>query len=547
MTGRLAGAVVVVVAAAWLRVPGLGRPEPGVFRDEVLEGLQGLYHWRGLTVGGNEWYAFSRHPLWELLEALSVGVLGPTVFAIRLPAAACGIGAVALVFDALRRVWGTGPALAGAGLLATSFWNVQVSRIGHGPALLVLLSAVVLRLAIRLPSASGALDLAAPGLIAGGGVLAYYGGVHLPVAACLLGWLAVRSGRDGRSPAFAAAVIAAAAAVPGVALLSRADLFTDMRARDLEPGAVYLARMGEFLRVLVLPSPPGPVDRGFWGIYPRGAALLSPLESALLIGGLFARARLPAGSRWLVTGCAGWTLLALAVGPLADGVVFHRIAAVVVPAAVLQAAGASLLASVLPGAVPVALSALLALNGWRTSDLYFRVRAGDPRVVVWSDGLETRAALALKQRAAAGPIGLVNPLVYAQTPHLVFFLDAEIRSGRVRGAAPPGDARPVVLDVIREPVLGQPALVLFRLDRPGSPLPILMLAPPGSLLEAGEAAAARGDLRGAIAHYRAVLRTFPDLGIGHARLAMALERAGRIGESAAAWRNAERYGFRPTR
>ena len=111
--------------AGWLRLYRLGQWPPGFYRDEAYNGLDALGVLSGTTLfSANN----GREPLFIYLVALSVALFGPTVYAVRLPAAVVGR-------------WRRGPptswaatGLAGSpacwppSLWAVTFWPVHLGR-----------------------------------------------------------------------------------------------------------------------------------------------------------------------------------------------------------------------------------------------------------------------------------------------------------------------------------------------------------------------------------------------------------------------------------
>lgn len=518
----------VLLLAAVLRLYDLDNPRPGVYRDEVIEGLHGVYQSRGTVGTGNSWIRYSRVPLWELVMTCSVGLLGPTILALRLPAALCAVGAVWCVHDGLRRVAGRAAAVVGAGMLAGSFWNVLATRIGQPMALVCLQAGIVWWLAASspaLPSPHAALAL---GLVAASGIFTYFGALTLPAAACWLVWTRARAGPAPEPPArIVRALLPAFAGIAGVASLFwfRADLVGPLGDHAHAAPLDVLGGLARYLGVLVWPTPPGDPDPGFWGIYPRGWPLLFPAEALFALLGLLAW-RDPGPGRGLAMAATGWIVLGLLPAAAAPGLVFHRPAIAAIPVALLDAAGWLWLNRRLPRVAVAAAAAALTLNAGWTVRTYFITRQADPQVESWADGVDTRVALDLKRRAAQAPLALANSLTYADAPWLAYLLDREIASGRVRQIPPPANPRWTLVETYREPLHHQPLVALFRVEGPGLPANACFLAGPPALLGAGNAALAAGDPHAAVAHFEAVLRMFPDYGFGWARLSMALTAAG---------------------
>lgn len=125
----------VVALAAALRLYRLGEWPPGPYRDEAYNGLDALNVLRGqhaLFFPANN----GREPTYIYLVAMSIAVFGPTVFALRLPAALIGALAVAPAYLLGRAWFGRAAGLLAALLWAITFWPVHLGRIGLRAGLL---------------------------------------------------------------------------------------------------------------------------------------------------------------------------------------------------------------------------------------------------------------------------------------------------------------------------------------------------------------------------------------------------------------------------
>ena len=119
----------LAVLALLVRLNRLATLPYGLHGDEGIAGLEGL---RILHEGGIGPYSpaalgMPAGPLY--LTALSVGTLGNTVFAVRLPAAVIGTLTVLALYVVMRRNFGAAAALAGAGCLAVMTWHIHFSRV----------------------------------------------------------------------------------------------------------------------------------------------------------------------------------------------------------------------------------------------------------------------------------------------------------------------------------------------------------------------------------------------------------------------------------
>ncbi len=147
--------LLVTLAAAALRLWHLDRLPPGLWYDEAVNGvdIRMVLAGRGLPiyfVANN-----GREPLFIYLQALSVALLGPTPFALRLVSAIAGILAVPAVYWCGRVLFGGAPhdarrsrgdliqhwaPLIAAAALAVSYWHLSLSRLGLRAVLLPLTS-----------------------------------------------------------------------------------------------------------------------------------------------------------------------------------------------------------------------------------------------------------------------------------------------------------------------------------------------------------------------------------------------------------------------
>ncbi len=141
--GSLAAVLIVLVALA-LRLPGLDHLPPAIHQDEasnVVDGWSLLQD--GVDRAGRVWPVFlegfgkgdNRTSLYAVLTIPAVALLGPGAPAARLPAALIGVWTVLALYLFTRRVRGDGAALWAAGLLAVNPWHVYLSRFGHEASL----------------------------------------------------------------------------------------------------------------------------------------------------------------------------------------------------------------------------------------------------------------------------------------------------------------------------------------------------------------------------------------------------------------------------
>ncbi|MCB0227654.1 MAG: glycosyltransferase family 39 protein, partial [Anaerolineae bacterium] len=146
----------VMLLAAALRLWQLDVLPPGLFFDEAYNGfdarqvLEGVS--RPLFFAANN----GREPLFIYLQALSIALLGPTPFALRVVSAMVGILTIPIMYFCAYTVLRTTPsspqgdrragwlALVAAAGLAVSYWHVSLSRVGFRAILLIPVSALAI-------------------------------------------------------------------------------------------------------------------------------------------------------------------------------------------------------------------------------------------------------------------------------------------------------------------------------------------------------------------------------------------------------------------
>jgi 4-amino-4-deoxy-L-arabinose transferase-like glycosyltransferase len=128
--------LLAVLTAVLLRFYQLGEWPPGLYRDEAYNGLDALNVLDGrhaLFFPANN----GREPAYIYLSALTIGLFGPSVWALRLGAALVGSLTTIPVFLLGRRWFGLRVGLLAAWLWAITLWPVHLSRIGLRAVLLV--------------------------------------------------------------------------------------------------------------------------------------------------------------------------------------------------------------------------------------------------------------------------------------------------------------------------------------------------------------------------------------------------------------------------
>ncbi|MCS6800775.1 MAG: glycosyltransferase family 39 protein [Chloroflexota bacterium] len=116
----------VILVAALLRLPALDTIPPGLWRDEAGYALAAQDIQRGLL----KVYWGDKEPLFPYVLAGVFAALGPSVETVRGTAALFGVGTVGLTFLLGRLLLGRwGGSVAAIGL-ATTFWTLDLNRIG---------------------------------------------------------------------------------------------------------------------------------------------------------------------------------------------------------------------------------------------------------------------------------------------------------------------------------------------------------------------------------------------------------------------------------
>jgi len=140
--------VAIILIAAALRLAGLGQIPPGLYRDEAFNGLDALDVLRGqhaLYFSANN----GREPMFIYLVALSVGALGRSPLALRLPAALVSLLTIPAAFLMARELFGKRVGLLAAAILAATLWHVHLAHVGYRAVLLPLFMALTVWQAAR--------------------------------------------------------------------------------------------------------------------------------------------------------------------------------------------------------------------------------------------------------------------------------------------------------------------------------------------------------------------------------------------------------------
>ena len=121
---------VVLLIAIFFRFYQLDSIPPGLWPDEAANGVDAL---KALNSGDFKiFYSANngREGLFINLQALSIKLLGPTPFALRVVSAIIGIFTVLGLYLLTKRLFNWQTAAAASFFMAVSFWHVNFSRIG---------------------------------------------------------------------------------------------------------------------------------------------------------------------------------------------------------------------------------------------------------------------------------------------------------------------------------------------------------------------------------------------------------------------------------
>jgi hypothetical protein len=127
MPRRYGWLLLILLAAAFLRLANLSEAPPGLTHDEADHGLDA---W-GVVNGVRPIYfsvGYGREPLFDYATAGLMTILGPTYLAGRLTAVYFGLVLVAGTYAWTRRAFDNRTALLSAAGLAVSFWPVMTAR-----------------------------------------------------------------------------------------------------------------------------------------------------------------------------------------------------------------------------------------------------------------------------------------------------------------------------------------------------------------------------------------------------------------------------------
>ncbi len=194
---RLIAVVALIFAAALLlRGWDVGGIPPTVSGDEGSQGVEALKFLSGELRNPFVTSWLSVPTMSFAFNALTIGLLGHTATALRLPWVMVGAMTVPIVFVLVRRLKGTGFALMTAALLAAYHYHIHFSRLGSNQIADALFMAAAFWFLYRAYSQGRAVDWALAGVVAGLAQYFYAGARFTTVmAGVTVAWFVLREGR----------------------------------------------------------------------------------------------------------------------------------------------------------------------------------------------------------------------------------------------------------------------------------------------------------------------------------------------------------------
>ncbi|MCL6647607.1 MAG: glycosyltransferase family 39 protein [Chloroflexi bacterium] len=410
----------VVALAALLRLPALEQVPPGLWRDEAGYGLAA----QDIRAGILQVYWGDKEPLFPYLLALIFTLSGPTMLALRSTAALCGVATVGLTYLLGRELLGRAGGLVAAVALATSFWTLDLNRIGFRVNTMPLLVTLAFWLLWGALTHGGRWRWLAAGIALGLTPLTYLAARVAPLVVLVLAlWLAIVDRRrfwEQRGGWGLLILSTLVTALPFLLFLAFNPSYLFDRASQLSP-YTQARSVGEVVAITLS----GVRDTA--GMFfvrgdsePRhnlpGRPVMDPLTAAVFLLGSAVAARWvrePAAALLL-----GWLVLLLLPSALAvDNPHFLRTLGAAPAVYLLVGLGASVLGQLaervrLPGRlVPLLATLWLATAGLRTTTDYFFVWANDPQTARFFEAEVTAAARLLAAAPSSG-------LAYASAPFL---------------------------------------------------------------------------------------------------------------------------------
>jgi 4-amino-4-deoxy-L-arabinose transferase-like glycosyltransferase len=187
----------LMLVAGALRFYELGAWPPGLYHDEAYNGLDALR----VLAGDHPLYFAANHgrePLFIYLVSLSVGWLGRSVYAVRLPAAIVGTLLIPAAYFMARELFGRRVGLLTAALTTITLWPIHLSLISFRAGALPLFIALSIGMGVHAYRSRCALHWISAGVLYGLSFYTYLASRFTPFALALLLLVVLIARRDKR-------------------------------------------------------------------------------------------------------------------------------------------------------------------------------------------------------------------------------------------------------------------------------------------------------------------------------------------------------------
>ncbi len=175
----------LMLVAGAVRFYELGAWPPGLYHDEAYNGLDALQ----VLAGSHPLYFAANHgrePFFIYLVSLSVGWLGRSVYAVRLPAAIMGTLLIPAAYFMARELLGRRVGLLTAAITTITLWPIHLSLIGFRAGSLPLFLALAIGLGVHAYRSGRALHWIIAGAVYGLSFYTYLASRFTPLALGLM-------------------------------------------------------------------------------------------------------------------------------------------------------------------------------------------------------------------------------------------------------------------------------------------------------------------------------------------------------------------------
>jgi len=175
----------LMLLAGILRFYELGAWPPGLYHDEAYNGLDALR----VLAGDHPLYFVANHgrePFFIYLVSLSVGWLGRSVYAVRLPAAIIGTLLIPATYFMARELFGRRVGLLTAAITTITLWPIHLSLIGFRAGSLPLFIALSIGLGVHAYRSGRTLHWIIAGVVYGLSFYTYLASRFTPLALGLM-------------------------------------------------------------------------------------------------------------------------------------------------------------------------------------------------------------------------------------------------------------------------------------------------------------------------------------------------------------------------